>query len=590
MRNKRATHTSLSTLISLAILYLVLVSLVLVFSNQLLSDLSFTVPGVGAYAVVPALAFPLVLLAFIIVYLVRLMKERRSAHPGGSFKTRLLVFFVLIVLLAALPQAVLSVNFISTSMKSWFSERTGEALEGGLSIALEYYDDKVSGLERFAAGGMLDLALQRFEESPDETWALVRQSSSAVDALQVFDAEGMPLFSAGSEQAHVATVATALAREGTVVRDSIADRSLLRYRRSFGGSSPEDSRIALLTAVLPADFELYAQLLTSSRETFVQLDRLQSTFVIAVSVFYAFFSFPLFLLAILVSFFLSDEIIRPIVNLEEATRRVAEGDFSIRILTRSHDDLSNLVDSFNRMVSELERNRLKILQTEKVAAWQEIAQRLAHEIKNPLTPIKLSAERLVRKHRNGGEDFHTIFESSMRSIITEVDALSNMLSEFRNFTRLPEPRIEQLHLGELVAEVAATYTEYSSTTLHFDEIAPDLVVQADRAQMKQVFANLFKNAIEAMSEGGEVFVRADVVTKGNSRYCRIQVRDTGPGIATEHHSQVFHPYFTTKRSGTGLGLSIVERIVVDHGGQMWFETEVGAGTTFFIDIPGKEIL
>ncbi len=588
MRNRRATHTSLSTLISLAILYLVLVSLVLVFSNQLLSDLSFTVPGVGSYVLIPALAFPLVLLAFIIVYLVRLFKERSSGHPGGSFKTRLLVFFVLIVVLAAGPQGVLSINFISTAMQSWFSDRTGEALEGGLAIALEYYDDKVSSLERYASGGMLENVLTRFSEDPESGWDLLRRSNHAVDAFQVFDEAGLSVFAAGSQIAHVPSLGSALTREGLVVRDNVIGRSLLRFRRTFRAQPEDELYTAVMSVVLPADFDLHAQLLTSSRETFVQLDRLQATFIIALSVFYAFFSFPLLLLAILVSFFLSDEIIRPIVNLEEATRRVAEGDFSIRILTRSRDDLANLVDSFNRMVSELERNRLKILQTEKVAAWQEIAQRLAHEIKNPLTPIKLSAERLVRKHVNGAEDFDAVFVSSMRSIINEVDALSNMLSEFSNFTRLPEPHIEQLHLAELIEDVAATYADYSKTGLEYDEVAPDLVVEADRSQLKQVFANLFKNAIEAMPDGGKVIVRADVVTKGNSRYCRIQVRDTGPGIAAEHHAQVFHPYFTTKRSGTGLGLSIVERIVVDHGGQMWFETELGVGTTFFIDIPGKE--
>ncbi|MCA1753981.1 MAG: HAMP domain-containing protein [Spirochaeta sp.] len=475
-------------------------------------------------------------------------------------------------------------------MQSWFSDRTGEALEGGLAIALEYYDDKVSSLERYASEGMLENVLDQFSENPELGWALLQRSNHAVDAFQVFNEEGVPVYSAGAEIAHVPSLGSALAREGLVVRDNVMDRSLLRLRRTFRDEFQDQVQIAVISVVLPTDFDLHAQLLTGSRETFVQLDRLQATFIIALSVFYAFFSFPLLLLAILVSFFLSDEIIRPIVNLEEATRRVAEGDFSIRILTRSHDDLANLVDSFNRMVSELERNRLKILQTEKVAAWQEIAQRLAHEIKNPLTPIKLSSERLVRKHRNGAEDFDAVFVSSMRSIITEVDALSNMLSEFRNFTRLPEPHIEQLYLAELVHDVAATYAEYSNTTLEYDDVAPDLVVEADRSQMKQVFANLFKNAIEAMPEGGKVIVRADVVTKGNSRYCRIQVRDTGPGIASEHHAQVFHPYFTTKRSGTGLGLSIVERIVVDHGGHMWFETELGVGTTFFIDIPGKEKL
>jgi nitrogen fixation/metabolism regulation signal transduction histidine kinase len=326
--------------------------------------------------------------------------------------------------------------------------------------------------------------------------------------------------------------------------------------------------------------------LTASREIFTQLDRFGTIFRLVLVFFFSIFSFPMLLLSILVSFLLSEEIMRPIVNLEEATRRVAEGDFSYRILGRASDELSMLVSSFNRMISELERSRLKLLQTEKVTAWQEIAQRLAHEIKNPLTPIKLSAQRLLRKAQTDPAGLEGIVENSVRAIINEVDNLDRLLREFRDFSRLPAPIMTDVNLRRLVNEVAEVHAApYKNIQFRIDEVPEDLIVKADETQLKQVFINLFKNAFEAIEGEGRVTVRADLVRKGNTQYCRIQVQDTGRGVGKEYQNQVFNPYFTTKNAGTGLGLPIVERIIFDHKGQIWFETQEGVGTSFFIDLP-----
>jgi two-component system nitrogen regulation sensor histidine kinase NtrY len=307
-------------------------------------------------------------------------------------------------------------------------------------------------------------------------------------------------------------------------------------------------------------------------------------------VFYFFFSFPIFLLSILVSFLLTEEIIRPIVNLEEATRRVAEGDFSFRILSRSADELSHLVGSFNRMVSELSHSREKLKQSEKISAWQEIAQRLAHEIKNPLTPIKLSAQRILKKYtpdpEAGGGEFQKVLQASVSSIVREVDNLNDLLVEFREFARLPMPRLQSVHLRELVEEVEAMYTNLSAQ-VRFDSvhISEDSVILADPGQLKQILANLIRNAIQAMPGGGEISIRSAVVHKEDRRFCRIWIKDSGEGIAEEIRDRVFEPYFTSKKDGAGLGLAIVERIVFDHDGNIWFETEEGVGTTFIIDLP-----
>jgi nitrogen fixation/metabolism regulation signal transduction histidine kinase len=529
--------------------------------------------------------FPAFLVSLIAVNVVRLLRQRARGRPGARFKTRLLLFFAFVVLLASVPQGIFAIHFIRTALNSWFGANTGQALRAGLDLALEYYDDRARTVEVFAESRVFDSLMGGAVSQPEQTWDTIREVNPTISAFQLFDEGLQQVYAGGDEEVFLSTRQVENARIGQIARESTERAGFIRLRTD--SPSLPSGWSAVLSVRLPEGFDAKAQQLTGAIELFTQLDQFRSAFIVAVAAFFAFFSFPLLLLAILVSFFLSDEIMRPIMSLEEATRRVAEGDYSFRILTRSRDDLGMLVDSFNSMVSELDRSRRKILQTEKVAAWQEIAQRLAHEIKNPLTPIKLSAERMLRKYHQGSDDFERVFEQSVSSIIREVEGLNQLLSEFRNFSRLPEPDYQQVVVRDLVADAAAGYEAFQGTEIEYDTIDPELTVPADYRQMKQVITNLFQNALDAMNGRGEIMVHASVVRKGNSSYCRIQIQDTGPGIETDDQTKVFHPYFTTKRHGTGLGLSIVERIVFDHNGQIWFESERNIGTTFFIDLPAE---
>jgi two-component system, NtrC family, nitrogen regulation sensor histidine kinase NtrY len=585
VKQRERTDTTPAGLVSIILLYVVLIVLVLLFARQILTDLAIAGGVSRFFIVLVAIVFPAFLVSLIAVNVVRLLRQRARGRPGARFKTRLLLFFTVVVLLSSVPQGIFAVHFIRTALNSWFGSNTGEALRAGLDLALDYYDDRSRTLEVFSDSRVFDSLMSNAADQPGQTWDTIREVNPTISSFQLFDAGRQEIYSGGDARVFLSPRQVESARVGQIARESTEQANFIRVRAD-SNNLPE-GWTAVLSVRLPNDFDVKAQQLTGAIELFTQLDQFRSAFVVAVAAFFVFFSFPLLLLAILVAFFLSDEIMRPIMSLEEATRRVAEGDYSFRILTRSRDDLGVLVDSFNTMVSELDRSRRKILQTEKVAAWQEIAQRLAHEIKNPLTPIKLSAERMLRKYHQGSEDFERIFEQAVSSIIREVDGLNELLTEFRNFSRLPEPDYTDISVRDLVADAAAGYEAYQGTKIEYDTLDSDLTVPADYRQMKQVVANLFQNALDAMNGRGEILVHASVVRKGNSNYCRIQIQDTGPGIGSEDQTKVFHPYFTTKRHGTGLGLSIVERIVFDHNGQIWFESERNIGTTFFIDLPAE---
>ncbi|MFW5802249.1 MAG: ATP-binding protein, partial [Spirochaeta sp.] len=450
------------------------------------------------------------------------------------------------------------------------------------SISIGYYRERVEDLESFAGNSVVESVLASAPQQPERAWGNLQSLSPRLDALQLWDAQGTELFHAGDDRLRISDDQLQIARIGFVAKESVGSEGFLRIIVPAGN---EGEYRAMMALRLPTGFDQNAERLTHTLETFAQVERLQPLFLTGVSIFYLAFAVPLVLLSLLVSFILSDEIMRPIESLEEATRRVASGDYSYRILSRAGGDISHLVDSFNSMIQELDLSRRKIRQTEKVAAWQEIAQRLAHEIKNPLTPIQLSAERLLQKFRRGDPNFEETLERSVGSIIREVTSLSAMLTEFRNFSTLPKPTIRQVYLSELLNEVRDLYQSEGEIQFDFSHVPQDFTVPADRDMLHRIFSNLCRNAIEAMSGQGSILVRADVVKKHRTDYARIQVQDTGPGIDPAEHAKVFHPYFTTKPHGTGLGLAIVERIMFDHNGSIWFESQPGDGTTFFLDFP-----
>ncbi|MBI3803807.1 MAG: HAMP domain-containing protein [Nitrospirae bacterium] len=226
----------------------------------------------------------------------------------------------------------------------------------------------------------------------------------------------------------------------------------------------------------------------------------------------------------------------------------------------------------------------ELIRAQKLATWQEVAQRIAHEIKNPLTPIQLSAERLRKKYFERSDDFDKIFDESTRIVINEVHDLKNLVDEFSNFARMPAPRPTPQKIDPILKEVIALYQSGHrdiQITAEFDEAAPPL--NLDREQIKRVFVNLFDNAIEAMNRRGRLVI--GTIYDAAQQRVRIEVADEGSGVPPEDLDKLFLPYFSRKKTGTGLGLAIVNRIVLDHNGQIRVVARQPIGTIFVVEFP-----
>jgi two-component system nitrogen regulation sensor histidine kinase NtrY len=225
-----------------------------------------------------------------------------------------------------------------------------------------------------------------------------------------------------------------------------------------------------------------------------------------------------------------------------------------------------------------------LMQAQRVAAWGEVARKLAHEIKNPLTPIKLSAQRAQRAHFKKADDFDRVLTEATSAIVSEVDALQNLVDEFAHFARLPPSRPVEGSLNAVVEGALALYeTAYPAITLERD-LPPDLPeTRLDAPQMKRVVINLVDNAIDALAEKGVIRV-ATAHDRGAQRL-RLTVADDGPGVPPGSRETVFVPNFSTKRKGSGLGLAIARRIVEDHGGEIRVEDNEPKGARFVVELP-----
>jgi len=225
----------------------------------------------------------------------------------------------------------------------------------------------------------------------------------------------------------------------------------------------------------------------------------------------------------------------------------------------------------------------QLIKAQRVAAWREVARRIAHEIKNPLTPIQLSAQRLRKRYLGTLQDDGTVFEECTRTIVKQVEELKRMVNEFSNFARMPASEPTPNHLNEIIQETLVLFQE-AHKQVHFDFSAHDLpVFNIDRDQMKRVMINLIKNSLASLERDGEIRIRTDYDPR--MQIVRLEVSDNGCGIPDEDKGRLFEPYFSTKKTGTGLGLTIVNAIVADHNGYIRVRDNKPQGTTFVIELP-----
>ena len=296
------------------------------------------------------------------------------------------------------------------------------------------------------------------------------------------------------------------------------------------------------------------------------------------------------LVGLLLTFWVSARITRPIEELAEGAREVAAGHWDTRINLSGRDETGQLASAFNHMTQTLATQRERLVQTERVAAWRELARRLAHELRNPLFPLQITVENMQRAQRLSHDQFLEVFNESTATLKAELANLNAIVNRFSDFSKMPPPEFSRIEINEAIRSAVRLFEPQFhevgkptiATEYFLKEGLPE--IDGDPDLLHKAFQNLVLNALDAMPAGGALTFRTSETQSG----IRIEVSDTGKGLTPEECSRLFTPYYTTKLQGTGLGLAIVQSVVSDHRGTISVSSEEGHGTTFRIELPRRQ--
>ncbi|MGX5819862.1 sensor histidine kinase [Chitinophaga lutea] len=314
--------------------------------------------------------------------------------------------------------------------------------------------------------------------------------------------------------------------------------------------------------------------------TQTELDQQISNFLVALININAF----IFLIAGLLVLLISNTITKSFSLITEKLRNVTLGRHNEPIEWDKEDEIGLLVKEYNKMVEKLEVSAAMLAKSEREGAWREMARQVAHEIKNPLTPMKLSIQYLQRAIANDSPDVKALSRNVANTLVEQIEHLSNIASDFAAFAQISTRNNEVFSLGEVLQSVTALYMSSPECHIYYERQEQPYLVYADKTQINRLFTNLLQNAVQAIPEGREGHVAISMKEDGPD-HVLVEVIDNGSGIPTEVQPKIFVPNFTTKSSGTGLGLAMCKNIVELAGGEIWFKTSPGIGTTFFVRLP-----
>jgi nitrogen fixation/metabolism regulation signal transduction histidine kinase len=292
----------------------------------------------------------------------------------------------------------------------------------------------------------------------------------------------------------------------------------------------------------------------------------------------------LLLLGGLVAYFLSNYITRSLTAISERFKNIQFVGKNEKLPWKSNDEIGLLVQEYNKMIDQLEQSAEKLARTERETAWREMAKQVAHEIKNPLTPMKLSLQHLERTYNPNDPDFKDRLERFSKNMIEQIDTLSNIASEFSNFAKMPKAKMEEVNLISIIRSSTDLFKNEANISFVYDTDNANIL--GDKEQLLRVFSNLIKNSIQAIPNDREG--KITITTISDKDFVIVSVIDNGTGIHEKQKEHIFVPNFTTKNTGTGLGLALVKNIIEQHEGTIWFESELNKGTTFYIKLPIKK--
>lgn len=535
---------------------------------------------------------PVILAIYFISISFRRKLFLKSSDIYSSITFKMGLAFVTVGVLPSILIILITSNFINAAISELITEKTAYALEESVNLTFESIEGRYNSMEgelnclshllnkglitADSGGGRNYIASLLFVKGYNTGFYKVNRNDPLSNDITPFPEanfrkeykEGITKFyrNIDLKTQHISNI-------------SIGNNSILL------GSIHKGNIITVIYREIPARVYERMDLFRESLQNYKRPEFLKPYLKIETGILLLFLAMSVVLLSISVSFFLSRNITKPVLELAEAAGNIAAGDFRINLKRDAEDELAFLFNSFNKMAGELDKSRQIMYQTQKLEAWKEVAKKLVHEIKNPLTPIRLSAERMQKRLKENPADIENIVLAGTETIIEEVNVLMRISSEFSRFARLPEMKGEIQNINPIIENCVNIYRGHEGITfnVNLNNSIPDIFI--DKTLIRQALNNLLKNAVDAVGGKGSITIISELVHGEKRDIARLRILDNGVGIREEDIDKVFEPAFSRKEEGTGLGLAIVEKIVLEHLGKIYCYSVYGEGTEFIIDLP-----
>ncbi|MEK6796837.1 MAG: ATP-binding protein [Spirochaetota bacterium] len=535
-----------------------------------------SIPWNNQFVIFFTVLAPLTCILIAVIAIVQLIVRYVRGEAGSAMRIQFTLILVVAILTPTILLTIFSLSLIRFNSSLWLSTNVEESLSASLDAVHSEVAPRAEDLANFLS---------------------TRQS----DIFAADDAASLERLRAGRAVSLGKAANTMIASD----RDGIAQSILRAYRYSpaerdfslthtYRGKSHLVAGIRSGTALIIAAEEMPRSLaerkngIASSLRYYKLLRSSRDDFEFILTMMFIFSAIISAMAAILLAFLLSRSITAPLSSLADATRRIAHDELSYRIKPQGNREMRDLMERFNIMVRDLKRNRDLLAAHERMVAWRDVALRLAHEIKNPLTPINLNAELIAKEAKTLPKKERTALTRASAHILDQSATILSLVRDFSQFSFTTELSAERRSISAVVRQAFGSFSAVPrSITMEIALVARDLRIRMDSKKLAIALVNLIKNAIESLAEDGGRIRVASHHDDAEHTFC-ITITDTGHGIPEELRERIFEPYFTTKKKGSGLGLSVVETIIRDHGGIVEITDSGTKGTTFTVSFPLPE--
>ena len=494
--------------------------------------------------------------------------QRVGKKKVNTFNNKFTLYFITIALTPAVLLGILGFILITLGINDWFNNKVKNVINNSVFVAESYLEEHKETIKGDIYQMSSDLNNASYSLKIDReklqlalrTQALIRSLPEAFILSESGDVKvaafqnKSPLYSPTNESFKRADNGEMVIMSSTQVNKVYALMKLINYEKSylFAGRSMDANVISALNET------------RSAKNDYSILERNRNQISLIFFLIYIIITLILILVSTIIGIKIADRIVTPISSIIKASNNISKGSYKDKIYkTNDYVELNRLADAFNKMSNDIVKQKNQLVIAKKYETWSDMSRKIAHEIKNPLTPIQLSSERLlklIKSNQNNPE-----IKDCIETITRQVDEIGHLVNEFSNFARLPEPKFNKIEINNLLKQIVNSFNTYKNIKINTSLIETEFFINADISQINRAFQNLILNAINSIEESKEEKGIIDIKSYVDDNKYIVLILDNGIGLKYEK-DEILKPYFTTRKKsgGTGLGLSIVEKILFDH--------------------------